>query len=282
MRGDYGSYFAWFSDGLHERGPALVIETLRRNVPDMFAHVVHRLEPASNPLPELLFSLCTGLLAIVGSIRLARRVPVTFSFLLGYLAIAAVWPFVPLRFLLGIWVLLLLLLAAGAEALADDDIPGAIWRLHRVRLTRRALAIGAAAVLSGGVLAYNVRGYSRHWWSSTQAMGMRWIAPKLPWIVANTDSTAIIATDHDEGAVYLYTGRRSVPVTTFTATEYLEPRSAEADAAVLRDLTTRYRAQYLLLSSLRLRPTAAAMSTAGIALGDGMHDVVPWAFTLRR
>jgi hypothetical protein len=229
-----------------------------------------------------LFSLCSALLAIAGSIRLARRAPLTLLFLVGYLAITAVWPFVPLRFLLGVWVLLLLVLASGAEAFMDDGLPNVRWILPKLWLTRRLIGVVAASLLVCGVVAYNVRGYPRHWWSSTQNMGTRWIMPKIPWITVNTDTAAVIATDHDEGAIYLYTGRRSIPVTTFTATQYLEPRSLEADAAVLRALTAQYQAQYLVLSSLRLRPTAAAMSTAGIALDDGVHNAVPWAFALRR
>ena len=281
LRGDYGSYFAWFIDGLRQRGAGFVGATVRRNAPDMFAHVVHRLQPPSNPVSEAIFFVSAGVLAIIGSARLSRRAPVTFAFLLGYLTIAAVWPFVPLRFVVGIWVILLLVLASGADLLLTDGLPNVIRRIPRASVSGRIIGGVATALLVWGVLAYNIRGYQRHWWSTTQGLGNRWIKPKVPWILANTDTAAIIATDHDEGAIYLYTGRRSVPVTTFTALEYLEPRSIEADAAVMRALAAQFRPQYLVLSSVRLRPAAAAMSTAGIALGDGEHQVVPWAFALR-
>lgn len=282
MRGDYGSYFAWFTDGLRERGPQIILETLRRNVPDIFGHLAHRFQPPANPLPDALFSLCVGLLGVCGLVRVGRRAPVTLVFLLGYLAIVAVWPFAPVRFVLGVWVILMLVIASGAEWVIDDRLPNAMWHLPRVRVARRALGIGAAALLVMGVIAYNVRGYQRQWWATTQLLSGRWIAPKLAWIAANTDTSAVIATDHDEGTVYLYTGRHAVPVTTFTAGQYLQPRSVEEEAATLKELTAIFRPRYLVLSSLRLRPTASALSASGIALGDGTHNVVPWAFTLRR
>src|SRR5436305_677393 len=42
MRGDYGSYFAWFLDGVRERGPGILLQTLTRNLPDIFSQTVHR------------------------------------------------------------------------------------------------------------------------------------------------------------------------------------------------------------------------------------------------
>jgi hypothetical protein len=275
MRGDYGSYFAWFADGLRERGLALIADTVRRNVPDMLEHVARRLRPPTNPLPDIVSALGVLTFAILGAVRLARRAPVTLAFLGGYLAIVAVWPFAPVRFLLGIWVLLMLLIAAGAQSLLETP-PNA--RAPKVRRTVGAL-VSIALVI--GLVAYNVRGYQRHWWATTEELSARWIAPKLAWVKANTDTSAVIATDHDEGTVYLYTGRRSVPITTFTAAEYLDPRDARADAAVLRSLATHFQANYLTLSSVRMRAAAAAMSVSGVPLGDGTHKAVPWAFTLR-
>jgi hypothetical protein len=282
MRGDYGSYFSWFMDGLRERGAGLVFATAGRNLPDMFGHIVHRLRPPTNPIPDIVASLCVALLAAFGLARLIRRVPVTLAFLAGYLAIVAVWPFAPVRFLLGIWVLLMLVLASGAQALLEGALPNArVLGGHR-RTLSRAVGAFATIVLVTGVLAYNVRGYQRRWWATTEELSARWIAPKLVWVVSHTDTAAIVATDHDEGTVYLYTGRRAVPVTTFTATEYLEPRSAASDAAALRSLVDQFGAQYLVLSSVRMRPAAAAISSTGVPLGDGEHKVVPWAFVVRR
>lgn len=280
MRGDYGSYFAWFVDGLRERGVGLVTATLRRNLPDMFQHVVHRMRPFGNPLPGFVASLSALVLGVLGFVRIARRARVTFFFLLAYLAIVAVWPFPPVRFLLGIWVLLMLVLAAGVQSVWELRRSAGTERARQLWMSARIAGATAALVLLAGAVAYNVRGYERHFWRNNEELSARWIAPKLEWARANTDSSAIIGTDHDEGSVYLYTGRRAVPITTFTATEYLEPRPLRVDIAVLTELATHFGARHLLVSSPRLREAAVALGGKGVPLGDGTHQLVPWAYTL--
>jgi hypothetical protein len=280
MRGDYGSYFAWFVDGIRERGPRILFEAVRRNVPDMVSLIAYRLRV--NELPGVVASLCVCLLGACGVARLARRAPVTLAFLLGYLGIAALWPFPPVRFLLGVWVLIMLLLASGAEMLLDDRTPNVAWHRRDVRLAKRWIGAVAAAVLVIGAVAYNIRGYARSAWATTEVESTRWIAPKIAWIGSRTDASAVIASDHDEGAIYLYTGRRTVPVTTFTAAEFIAPRSFAADSTALRWLTLHFQANYLTLSSVRLRPAAAAISSAATPLHDGAHQIVPWAFAVRQ
>ena len=282
MRGDYGSYFGWMADGIRERGANMLIETLRRTLPDMLGQLAYRLRPPSIPLLGGVTSVCVLLLALCGAVRLARHAPVTITFLGAYLAIAALWPFPPLRFLLGIWVLLMLLLASGAQTLIDDTLPSALWHRRRLRLTKRITGAVASALLVTGVVAYNVRGFARRAWAVTEEQSWRWIAPKVAWVGAHTDSSAVIATDHDEGAIFLYTGRRAVPVTTFTAGEFIEPRPAATDSMALRSLALRFRADYVVLSSIRLRPAAASISRAAVPLDDGVHQIVPWAFAIRQ
>jgi hypothetical protein len=280
MRGDYGSYFAWFKDGIRERGVGIVLEALRRNVPDMFVSIAHRMRPPVNPLPDVVASICLLVFAVPGVIRAVRRVPVTLAFMAGYFAIVAIWPFQPVRFVLAIWVLIILVVALGAETLLDWRSPNVAWHRAQLRLTARIAGSIAAIILLAGLVAYNVRGYQRRWWATTQDLSGRWISPKLAWIGSQTDTSAVIATDHDEGAIYLYTGRHAVPVTTFTAAEYLQGRPIEVDAAALQTLAGYFHAQYLVLSSLRLHPAAAAISSSAVPLGDGVHKIVPWAFTL--
>ena len=282
MRGDYGSYFGWFVDGIRERGASMLIDTLRRTLPDMVGQLAYRLRPPSMPLLSGITSFCVLLLALCGAVRLVRRAPVTITFLGAYLAIAALWPFPPLRFLLGIWVLLMLLLASGAQMLIDDTLPSALWHRRRLRLTKRLTGALAAGLLVTGVVAYNVRGFAHRGWAVTEEQSWRWIAPKVTWVGARTDSSAVIATDHDEGAIFLYTGRRAVPVTTFTAAEFIEPRSAATDSMALRSLVLRFKADYVVLSSLRLRPAAASISRAAGPLDDGVHQIVPWVFATRQ
>jgi hypothetical protein len=280
MRGDYGSYFGWLVDGLRERGMDLVLTTLRRNIPALLQIVVRRLQPPENPIPNLVVSLCVGGLAAFGFVRLARRARVTFVFLAAYCAIAAIWPFVPVRFFLGIWVLLMLVLTSGVQSLIEQRRPAGAGRDRNLWIAGRAFWVTASVVLVTGAFAYNVRGFSHHWWSTTEAQSARWIAPKIEWVRTHTDSAAIIATDHDEGGLYLYTGRRAVPATTFTAAEYVAPRDVQADAAAFTKLATHWHARYMLLSSPRLHPAALALGAQGTPLGDANHRTVPWVFTL--
>ncbi|HKW47387.1 MAG TPA: hypothetical protein VJN70_08075 [Gemmatimonadaceae bacterium] len=281
MRGDYGSYFGWYVDGIREHGAGILLGTLRRTLSDMFQLVAQRLRPPSLPLLSGISSLCVLLLAICGATRLARRAPVTLTFIGAYLAIAALWPFPPTRFLLGIWVILMLLLASGAQMLVNDRSPNVFWHRPRVRLTVQLVGGLVAAMLITGAVAYNIRGFMHRTWAVTEEASWRWIAPKVAWVRASTDTSAVIASDHDEGAIFLYTGRRAVPVTTFTAGEYVEPRSIATDSLVLRWLALRFKADYVLLSSSRLRPAAASISRGMLPLEDGVHQIVPWAFATR-
>jgi hypothetical protein len=216
-------------------------------------------------------------LGAAGAARLARRAPVTLAFLAAYLGIVAVWPFPPARFLLGIWILLMLVLASGAQLLWEGW-PAIASRRTKAQPTLRILGSVAVLVLIAGSVAYNVRGYQRRWWSMTEEQSAHWVVPKVGWARANTDTAEVIATDHDEGSVYLYTGRQSVPVTTFTAAEYFSPRDSSTDAEVLRTLATHFQARYVMLSGARLRGAAAAMSVRGTPLGA---DNSGWVFRLR-
>jgi hypothetical protein len=245
----------------------------------MFQLVVLRLRTSDSLIPLLVSSLSIAALALLGFTRLARRAPVTFFFLLGYFAMVAIWPFPPARFILGIWVLLMLVLASGAQSAFEWRRPDGERARELWLIGRGGIAIASLVALSGA-FAYNVRGYQRHYWRSTEEQSNHWIAPKLAWTRANTDSAAIIGSDHDEGSIYLYTGRRSVPVTTFTAAQFLEARTPQADSIVLTALAKQFGARHLLLSSPRLRNAAAALGATGSPLGGDSHALVPWAYTL--
>jgi hypothetical protein len=155
------------------------------------------------------------------------------------------------------------------------------WRGERSRLTLRLLGGAASLVLVAGTIAYNVRGYQRRWWATTEEQSARWVLPKVAWARANIDTSSVIATDHDEGSIYLYSGRRSIPVTTFTAAEYFSPRDSSADVVVLRTLVTHFQPDYVMLSGARLRGAAAAVSTTGEPLGVAARGGAAWVFRLR-
>jgi hypothetical protein len=117
--------------------------------------------------------------------------------LLGYLAILAVWPFYPDRFLWAVLPWVALVWAAGAVACYQ--------RLPRSRLP---LAILVAVMLVGYGL-FQVRGTLGRWWGTQQAQISANFTELLPW-VATLPSDVVLATD-DEALVWLYTRRTAVP-----------------------------------------------------------------------
>jgi hypothetical protein len=146
---------------------------------------------------------------------------VTLLFLAGYVAIVLVWPFPPSRFFWGVWPLLLFVLAGGAWAV--------LTRMDRSRRATRIAIAGAFLWVSAGYALYEVRAARGRWWSSISRAASRRIEPVVAWTRANTAPTDVVAAD-DEGAIYLYTGRRAVPVASFTTDHYLGDRTAAIEA----------------------------------------------------
>src|SRR5690242_7351948 len=173
-----------------------------------------------------------------------RRMRVTTLFILGYLAIVLVWPFSPLRFVWGIWPLVMLFPAAGLAAAWRSSL-GVERPLARV-------GVGAlATVVALGIAAFNVQGYANAWWSSNARFHARRVLPQLAWVEKSTSPNDVIGSDA-EAAVYLYTGRRAVPVTTFTAGEYVRERTVPEETAVVASLLSTYKPRYVLVTSPHL------------------------------
>jgi hypothetical protein len=171
-------------------------------------------------------------LAVAGAAAARRRMPVTLLFVAGYLAIVAVWPFPPSRFIWGIWPLLLLLVVAGAHATA----------MHTGARAREVRAAGLLAFVwvVVGYGAYELRGVRGAWWSSVARANTRRIAPAVEWAAQNTAPGDVLAAE-DEGAIYLYTGRRAVPVSSSAATQYLRGRTiAESATDGLQPILSAY------------------------------------------
>jgi hypothetical protein len=203
--------------------------------------IVRSIVPAINPVVDVLVGGIYLVLATTGIARCWRSARVTTLFLAGYLGIVLVWPFSPLRFLWAIWPLLMILPAAGLVSSWDS----VIVRHHRY--ARHALA-AAGLVLTSGIVAFNARGYANAWWSSNARFHARRVLPELAWVARTTQATDVVAADA-EAAVYLYTGRRAVPITTFTAAEYARERSVAEETQVVTGLLDRYRPRYVLATS---------------------------------
>jgi hypothetical protein len=186
----YGTYFAHLSQA--------GLSAVAVNVPDM-----------SRPLEALAFGWIPvrwlyGILATVslgvglyGLWLVARRSAIGLS-LVFYFIILAIWPHPPDRFL---WAVLPWLGLVWAAAMLE------LWR--RWRGLRAPVALLAALVV-GGYLHYEIRGFAGRWWD-VQARAISANFAELLPVIANLPESAVVATD-DEALVWLYTRRQSVPL----------------------------------------------------------------------
>ena len=227
LLGEYDSYTAWWMRGLREMGPSMIPATLRHTVAESGGMFAALFSPLRSAPAHWLTLAALAALAITGAIALRRRLPVTLLFLAGYLTIIALWPFAPSRFVWGVWPLLLLVLLAGARAslvaLRANGIASGRRRLLPVA------GVFAMAWVTWGYAAYEARAVRGQWWASIPRANTRRIVPAVQWTLANTAPSDVVAAE-DDGAVYLYTGRTTVPVRTFTAQQYLTALSPRDEA----------------------------------------------------
>ena len=207
LLGVYDSYAGWWLRGARTMGVSIVSRTLAMTIPETTGMFATLFSPLGGVVARLVTWAALVVLAVLGMVRGWRRFPVTLLFLAGYLAIVIAWPGPPTRFVWGVWPLILVTLALGvryAVALGDS------WRSPR-----RIALVACACWVTFGYGAYELRGLRGQWWSSIPRAAASRIAFSVGWTRANTSRDAVIATD-DEAAVYLYTGRPTVPVWAFT------------------------------------------------------------------
>lgn len=257
LLGNYDSYAGWWVRGFREAGPAMLAATLAKTVPETTGMFAVLFSPLRGAVAHAVTLLALGVLTVAGVLAVRRRAPVTLLFVAGYLGIVAIWPFPPTRFVWGIWPLLLLLPVAGAAAAAGVVARGRTWGLARVACA--ALLAGFAWTVVGYGL-YELRAMRGAWWSSISRSSTARIVPEVQWIVDNTPPDALLATE-DEGAVYLYTGRRSVPVFSFTTAQYLRDHGAAENAREgLAPILAAYPVQFVVVGSRKTYDAAALLA----------------------
>lgn len=239
LRGSYGSYVGWLTEGVSQGGARFVARTLTRNLYECVAILADRFAPwPIGMLRWIPIGLMLCLLAF-GAMRLWRRAPVTAAFLGSYMVVTLLWPYAPWRFIWGIWPLLLLVAVEGA-------LPIVSWTPKRRSAVVVRNCLRAALLLLGlGVARAEVLAYRDHAWAEPIRNATRHIAPVMRWISQNTRPHEVVIADA-EPLVYLFTDRPAMPPVPFTAAEYVAPRSREADAASLRDLVRRYPVRYVI------------------------------------
>jgi hypothetical protein len=252
VRGAYGSYFGWLATGFRVGGIHLLAVTLPDNVATIWMSIVRSIVPDIHWSIDLLVGVIYAAASLIGVASCWARARVMILFLSFYMAIVLVWPFSPLRFVWGVWPLMMLLPAIGVAA---------AWRAPIVRqlLMARGALIAAGAVLALGIASFNVRGYANAWWSSNARFHARRVLPQLAWVARATQPRDVIAADA-EAAVYLYTGRQAVPITSFTAVEYAHERSVAEEMEIVRQVLGQYRPKYVLATSPQVVEATANLS----------------------
>ena len=251
LLGAYGPYTTWWTRGLRELGPSMIPRTLARTVPEVASMLAALFSPWRGQLAHAATLIALGGLAAAAVAAYWRRLPITLLFLASYLAIVLIWPFAPTRFVWCVWSLVLLVPALGALAAA---------RHHDWPMPLRATLVVAAAWLTAGYGAYELRAVRGAWWSSIARANTTRIHAVARWTLANTSPGQIIATD-DEEAVYLYTGRRTVPIISFTTRHYLEtPAPARNAREGLAPVLATYPVSLVVVGSAQSFAAASALT----------------------
>lgn len=273
LRGAYGSYVGWLAAGWSSEGMRLLGVTLADNVATLWMTIVRSVVPSDWPFVDAFVGGVYIVLAAIGVERCWTHARVLTLFLGFYVAIVLIWPFSPLRFVWGIWPLLMMLPAVGLTAAWNSE-------LVRRRAAARTALILSAGALAAGIVAFNARGYANAWWSSNARFHARRVLPQLAWVAKSTRPGDLIASDA-EAAVYLYTGRTVIPATTFTAVEYLRERTVAEETHVIDQLLRRYRPRYIVVTSPHLIEAVERLKQVPpnrLAKIDSLGDAAGYAF----
>jgi len=239
--GKYGPYGAWLTDAVRTHGFPFVGKVVSRNASALYgmSWAMFTGGETSPTLLRLPAAVAVWLVFAAGLWRLARRAPVTGWFLAAYMALVIIWPFDPTRF---VWALLPIfgaMLALGITAVAErKPLPGIRRLAHRA-------ALGMCALLLVGFAAFNVRGVRTKWRDSVPRETAARATPVVEWVRAFTRPADVIAME-DDPLIYLYTGRRAIPLGTLTPEQYLEEQTYAFATETLHTLTMRYRPSYVI------------------------------------
>jgi hypothetical protein len=208
-----------------------------------------------------------ALLAIVamvaGAIRLWKTGSVLVVSIALYIAIVLIWPYTPWRFIYGVWPVLLILAAIGIR-------PSSVAEENRPRFI-------AVSVLITGVLG---AGWLRQEWSAWKSdardapiqVAAQQAVPSVRWIAGHTQRSDVIVSEASE-LVYLYSGRRAVPLMPFDAVEYGMPRSPGLDARGLERMLADVPATYMVALSPAMRAAAALVTQPRLTPVDTLNGL---------
>lgn len=249
----YGTYFAHVSQA--------GLSAVAVNVPDL-PRPLEALVFGWIPMRWLYVILATVSLGVglYGLWLISRRSAIGIS-LVFYFIILAIWPYPPDRFLWAVLPWLALIWAAGLFE---------IWRRWPARGARVAVGLLGALVL-GGYLDYEYRGFRGHWWDA-QALSISSNFAELLPVVANLPDSAVVATD-DEALVWLYARRHAVPLylESYRGRDLIRPTPVEHRAYLERMHVT-----HILLASAT-SPSAIELRALLGAYPNSLTAIYRWS-----
>jgi hypothetical protein len=235
--GKYGAYLPWMMDGYREGGIPFARNVIVQNLAGMGNSLSYVLMPVQHAWPRILALVALVPVVLTGLVVLVRRAPVLAGFFALYLAVIIVWPFHPYRFLIAMWPLLVLVMASAARW---------FWQQNaRALRLARAAGFAALAYLVAGHAAYNWEGYVKHPWEDLQRQAGESAKPLVEWVARYTKPDDVLSTEHD-AVVYLYTGRKGVPTTTFLARQYVVPFTPEETVRWVGEMIATYEPRYFV------------------------------------
>jgi hypothetical protein len=263
LQGAYGSYSAWLGDAVRQRGPAFLVRTLEvtgRQAIDVVAAAVATFSSSAVNL----VSLIALIPILVAGLRSAwQRVPVFAVFLVLYFPLVLIWPSTPARYIWGVWPFATIVVALGLRSLIAARVDSPLLNAGRIAL----ITLAALPLIGYGL--YNVRGYRQRTWLAIPSQGGAMLRPLVIGIRDHTPPNAVVASTA-EAAVYLYTGRRTVPMYSFTVDEVFRPASVVTQTSALEQILESYPVD-LIVGSTELQH--AALRRLGPALAGGLVAV---------
>jgi hypothetical protein len=240
LRGSYGSYLGWFFDGARARGLALFRNTVTMNARELLALLADRFALGDSAGARLAMAWLIVIVVGTGACRMRKRAPVTVVFLALYLGVVLVWPFTPWRFFFAIWPIIVLLIG--------DAAVGSVRRTPRGQGSSvsvgGAMAIALGILISAGAIREEGRAYRDRTWRQGGAAATAQIAPLVSWVRSHTAPGDVIAAEGEQ-ILYLFAAREAVPLTGFTAAEYMRARTSAQDAAAIVEILNHFPIRYL-------------------------------------
>lgn len=240
LSGDYGTYVNWIKVALHSEGYGFELRVAATNLPG-FAIPLNLLGLRSAP-PAVTALVAVPLLVALalGTVRLARRTPMTVASTAVYLFVVLIWPYAPDRLLWPVWPVLLVAAACGAA-----DIVA--WRpVAPLRRASRTIELAALAICMLLFVRWHAVQYRSRSWEGPAAANA-----KLAVAAAKAAATlppGLIACEFD-AFVSLYAGRPAIPILPLMAAGYLRTRPPAEAATQLGEILDVYHPSFLLVGT---------------------------------